>query len=37
MIDLSWALPVLGAISSIAVIAGAVFIVFQLRQNARLI
>lgn len=37
MIDLSWALPILGAISSIAVIAGAVFIVFQLRQNARLI
>lgn len=37
MVTLSDALTVLSASSSIAVILGAIFIVFQMRQNARLI
>lgn len=37
MVSLSDALTVLSASSSIAVILGAIFIVFQMRQNARLI
>jgi hypothetical protein len=37
MVDLSSVITVLSAISSISVIAGAVFIVFQLRQNSKLI
>jgi hypothetical protein len=36
-LDLSTIFGDVGAISSIAVIAGAIFVVFQLRQNARLI
>ena len=37
MVDLSFLVSDLSAISSIAVILGAVFVIFQLRQNARLI
>lgn len=37
MVSLSDVLTVLGASSSIAVIIGAIFIMFQMRQNARLI
>src|SRR6266705_7036646 len=37
MVDLSFLVSDLSAISSLAVILGAVFVVFQLRQNARLI
>src|SRR6266516_2143185 len=37
MADLSWLISFLSAISSIAIILGAVFVVFQLRQNAKLI
>ena len=37
MVDLSFLINYLSAISSIAIILGAVFVVFQLRQNARLI
>ena len=37
LVDLSSLIEVLSAISSLAVITGAVFIVFQLRQNAGLI
>ena len=37
MVDLSSIVTGLSAISSIAVVAGAVFIIFQLRQNAKLI
>ena len=37
MVDLGFLVSDLSAISSIAVILGAVFVVFQLRQNARLI
>ncbi len=37
MVSLTDVLTVLGASSSIAVILGAIFIVFQMRQNARLI
>src|SRR6266581_6835207 len=37
MVDLSFLISFLSAISSIALILGAVFVVFQLRQNARLI
>ena len=37
MVDLADLISVLSAFSSLAVIAGAVFIIFQLRQNARLI
>jgi hypothetical protein len=36
-LDLSGLIQVLSAISSLAVIAGVVFVVFQLRQNAKLI
>ncbi len=37
MVDFSFLINFLSAISSIAIILGAVFVVFQLRQNARLI
>ncbi|HVH14844.1 MAG TPA: hypothetical protein VNA15_03890, partial [Candidatus Angelobacter sp.] len=37
MVDLGFLVSDLSAISSIAVILGAVFVIFQLRQNARLI
>src|SRR6059036_1232783 len=37
MVDLGFIVADLSAISSIAVILGAVFVIFQLRQNARLI
>ncbi len=37
MVDLSWLISFLSAISSIAIILGAVFVIFQLRQNAKLI
>src|SRR5207245_9974341 len=37
MVDLGFLVADLSAISSIAVILGAVFVIFQLRQNARLI
>ena len=37
MVDVSFLVSDLSAISSIAVILGAVFVVFQLRQNVRLI
>jgi hypothetical protein len=37
MVDLSFLVADLSAISSLAVILGAVFVIFQLRQNARLI
>src|SRR2546426_3166648 len=37
MVDLGFLVTDLSAISSIAVILGAVFVIFQLRQNARLI
>src|SRR5216683_488064 len=37
MVDLSFLVSDLSAISSLAVILGAVFVIFQLRQNARLI
>ena len=37
MVDLTFLVSDLSAISSLAVILGAVFVVFQLRQNARLI
>jgi hypothetical protein len=37
LVDTSYIVQFLSAISSVAVIAGAIFIVFQLRQNARLI
>jgi len=37
MVDLSVVTADLSAVSSIAIILGAVFVVFQLRQNARLI
>src|SRR5438093_8702949 len=37
MVDLSFLVSDLSAISSLAMILGAVFVVFQLRQNARLI
>jgi hypothetical protein len=37
MVDISFLVSDLSAISSIAVILGAVFVIFQLRQNARLI
>ncbi|HKI76450.1 MAG TPA: hypothetical protein VKA28_04545, partial [Candidatus Bathyarchaeia archaeon] len=37
MADLSWLISFLSAISSIAIILGAVFVIFQLRQNAKLI
>jgi len=37
MVDLSFLVSNLSAISSLAVILGAVFVIFQLRQNARLI
>jgi len=37
MVDLSSVTTVLSAISSVSVVAGAVFIVFQLRQNSKLI
>ena len=37
MVDLSFLVADLSAISSLAVILGAVFVMFQLRQNARLI
>ncbi|HEX9612751.1 MAG TPA: hypothetical protein VGA05_03970, partial [Candidatus Bathyarchaeia archaeon] len=37
MVDLSFLVNDLSAISSVAIILGAVFVVFQLRQNARLI
>ncbi len=37
MVDVSFLVSDLSAISSLAVILGAVFVVFQLRQNARLI
>ncbi|TMI55990.1 hypothetical protein E6H15_02160 [Candidatus Bathyarchaeota archaeon] len=37
MADLSWLISFLSAISSIAIILGAVFVVFQLRQKAKLI
>ncbi len=37
MVDLSAVVTALSAISSIAVIAGALFIIFQLRQNSKLI
>ena len=37
MVDLGFIVSDLSAISSIAVILGAVFVIFQLRQNARLI
>ena len=36
-VDISGVTFILSAISSAAVVAGAIFIVFQLRQNARLI
>jgi hypothetical protein len=37
MVDLAPAVSYLSAISSVAVVAGAIFVVFQLRQNANLI
>ena len=37
MVDLSFLVADLSAISSVSVILGAVFVIFQLRQNARLI
>jgi hypothetical protein len=37
MVDISFLINFLSAISSIAIILGAVFVVFQLRQNAKLI
>jgi hypothetical protein len=37
MVDLSTVISYLSALSSVAVVLGAIFIVFQLRQNARLI
>src|SRR5207244_7957170 len=37
MADLSWLISFLSAISSIAIILGCVFVVFQLRQNSKLI
>lgn len=37
MVDFNFLINFLSAISSIAIILGAVFVVFQLRQNAKLI
>jgi hypothetical protein len=37
MVDLSTIISYLSALSSVAVVLGAIFVVFQLRQNARLI
>ena len=37
MVDLSTVISYLSALSSIAVVLGAIFVIFQLRQNARLI
>jgi hypothetical protein len=37
MVDLATATSYLGIVSSVAVVAGAIFVVFQLRQNANLI